>query len=72
MDVNVVVYCENDAANKKLIQDKAAVNVKRVILYDKIKWNTDDAETPYFIVDTQEIKTTWHPIENIGGAKAGY
>lgn len=72
MDVNVVVYCENDAANKKLIQEKAAVNVKRVILYDKIKWNTDDAETPYFIVDTQEIKTTWHPIENIGGAKAGY
>jgi hypothetical protein len=24
------------------------------------------------IMDTQEIKTTWHPIENIGGAKAGY
>jgi hypothetical protein len=24
------------------------------------------------IMDFQEIKTTWHPIENIGGAKAGY
>ncbi|CAF3937587.1 unnamed protein product, partial [Rotaria sp. Silwood1] len=72
MDVNAIIYCENDVETKKLIQEKASLNVKRVVLYDKIKWNTDDAETPYFIMDTQEIKTTWHPIENIGGAKAGY
>ena len=72
MDVNAVIYCENDIETKKLIQEKAALNVKRVVLYDKVKWNTDEAETPYFIMDTQEIKTTWHPIENIGGAKAGY
>jgi acyl-CoA reductase-like NAD-dependent aldehyde dehydrogenase len=72
MDVNSIIYCENDVETKKLIQEKASLNVKRVVLYDKIKWNTDEAETPYFIMDTQEIKTTWHPIENIGGAKAGY
>ena len=72
MDVNAVIYCENDIENKKLIQQKAALNLKRVFTYDTIKWNTDEAETPYFIMDTQEIKTTWHPIENIGGAKAGY
>ena len=72
MDVNAIIYCENDIENKKLIQEKAALNVKRVVLYDKVKWNIDEAETPYFIMDTQEIKTTWHPIENIGGAKAGY
>ena len=72
MDVNAVVYCENDIENKKLIQQKASLNLKRVFIYDKVKWNTDEAETPYFIMDTQEIKTTWHPIENIGGAKAGY
>lgn len=72
MDINAVIYCENDAENKKLIQEKAALNVKRVILYDKVKWNSSEAEAPYFITDTQEIKTTWHPIENIGGAKAGY
>ena len=72
MDVNSIIYCESDIETKKMIQEKAALNVKRVILYDKIKWNTDEAETPYFIMDTQEIKTTWHPIENIGGAKAGY
>jgi hypothetical protein len=33
---------------------------------------SDAAQSPYFISDLQEIKTTWHPIENIGGAKAGY
>ena len=72
MDVNAVVYCENNIETKKLIQEKASLNVKRAIFYNNVKWNTDEAETPYFIMDTQEIKTTWHPIENIGGAKAGY
>jgi hypothetical protein len=72
MDVNSIIYCEPDVETIKMIQEKASLNVKRVVLYDKIKWNTSEAETPYFIMDTQEIKTTWHPIENIGGAKAGY
>jgi acyl-CoA reductase-like NAD-dependent aldehyde dehydrogenase len=72
MDVNSTVYCESDAAGQQLIKEKSALNVKRVVLYDKVKWNTDAAQSPYFIMDFQEIKTTWHPIENIGGAKAGY
>jgi acyl-CoA reductase-like NAD-dependent aldehyde dehydrogenase len=72
MDVNAILYCETDVETKKLIQEKASLNVKRVVLYDKVKWNTAEAETPYFIMDTQEIKTTWHPVENIGGAKTGY
>ena len=72
MDVNAIVYCENDAATQKMIQEKAAMNIKRVVLYNKINWLTENGQSPYFIMDTQEIKTTWHPIENIGGAKAGY
>ncbi|MBS1643274.1 MAG: aldehyde dehydrogenase family protein [Bacteroidetes bacterium] len=72
MDVNATIYCEHDETNKKLIQEKASLNVKRVLLYDSIDWNSNEAESPYLILDTQEIKTTWHPIENIGGAKAGY
>lgn len=72
MDVNAIIYCENNVENKKLIQDKAALNLKRVLFYENINWNSNDAENPYLILDTQEIKTTWHPIENIGGAKAGY
>jgi acyl-CoA reductase-like NAD-dependent aldehyde dehydrogenase len=72
MDVNATVYCEADAATQKLIKEKSAFNVKRVVLYDKVKWATESGQSPYFIMDLQEIKTTWHPIENIGGAKAGY
>ena len=72
MDVNATVYCEKDAAGQQLIKEKAALNVKRITLYDTVDWLSDKAQSPYFIMDFQEIKTTWHPIENIGGAKAGY
>lgn len=72
MDVNALVFCENDADIQKMIQEKAAMNLKRVVLYNKINWITENGQSPYFIMDTQEIKTTWHPIENIGGGKAGY
>lgn len=72
MDVNAMVYCEDDTATQTLIKEKSAANVKRVVLYDKISWKGDEGQSPYFIMDLQEIKTTWHPVENIGGAKAGY
>lgn len=72
MDINAMIYCEKDEATQKLIQEKAALNVKRLLLWNNINWSSDDAENPYLILDAQEVKTTWHPIENIGGAKAGY
>lgn len=72
MDVNATIYCENDAEIKKTMQEKSAMNVKRIVFYDKVNWNTEAGQSPYFIMDTQEIKTTWHPIENIAGSGAGY
>lgn len=72
MDVNATIYCENDAETKKMMQEKSAMNVKRIVFYDKVNWNTKTGQSPYFIMDTQEIKTTWHPIENIAGAGGGY
>ena len=72
MDVNAIVYCEQDDTAKKLVQEKAALNMKRTIFYSDTNWRDDDAQSPYMIMDTQEIKTTWHPIENIGGTKGGY
>lgn len=72
MDVNATVYCETDLVNQQMIKDKSSLNVKRVFLYDKVNWVSNEAQSPYFIMDLQEIKTTWHPIENIGGGKAGY
>ena len=72
MDVNATIFCENDSELKKMMQEKSAINLKRIFFYDKIKWNTDQGQSPYFILDTQEIKTTWHPIENIAGSGGGY
>ncbi|HRG24120.1 MAG TPA: aldehyde dehydrogenase family protein [Chitinophagaceae bacterium] len=72
MDVNATLYCESDSLLQKMIREKSAVNLKRVHFYDKINWNTDEGQSPYFIMDTQEIKTTWHPVENIAGAGGGY
>jgi acyl-CoA reductase-like NAD-dependent aldehyde dehydrogenase len=72
MDVNATIYCENDSDTKKMMQEKSALNLKRVFFYDKVKWNTQAGQSPYFILDTQEIKTTWHPVENIAGSGGGY
>ncbi len=72
MDVNAVIYCGSDELIQKEMQQKAAGNVKRVLIYKDAKWLSDKAQSPYFILDTQEIKTTWHPIENIGSGGGGY
>lgn len=72
MDVNATLYCENDSDTQKMIREKSASNLKRVSFYDKINWYSEEGESPYFIMDTQEIKTTWHPVENIAGAGGSY
>jgi acyl-CoA reductase-like NAD-dependent aldehyde dehydrogenase len=71
MDVNAIVYCRENKEEIKKIQQNASLNVKRSYIYNK-KWNSNEVENPYMILDLQEIKTTWHPIENIGGAKSSY
>lgn len=72
MDVNAVIYYRSNKAEIKAIQENAALNVKRVFIYNKTDVHSEKAQSPYFIMDVQEIKTTWHPVENIGSAKAGY
>jgi acyl-CoA reductase-like NAD-dependent aldehyde dehydrogenase len=72
MDVNATIYCEKDSTIQKMIREKSALNLKRIVFYDKINWMSDEGQSPYFIMDTQEIKTTWHPVENIAGAGGGY
>ncbi|MDQ3190073.1 MAG: aldehyde dehydrogenase family protein [Bacteroidota bacterium] len=72
MDVNAVVYARVNKEEIKVIQQTAVNNMKRVFIYDKLDWNKQEAQSPYFILDTLEIKTTWHPVENIGSSKAGY
>lgn len=72
MDVNAVCFCEANLQQQKMVRENAALNVKRVVIHDDKKWMDEKSQSPYFINDFQEVKTTWHPVENIGGAKAGY
>lgn len=62
MDVNSLVYCGQDAAVRRKIEELAADNIKRVIVRARVDWTGAAAQSPYFISDTQETKTTWHPI----------
>lgn len=71
MDVNALVYCANDKAEIKSAQEACVSNVKRFFHWEK-KWEQHSAQDPYLIMDLQEIKTTWHPIENIGVGGAKY
>ncbi len=62
MDVNAVLSAADDPEQKKNIQENAHINVKRVHLYDGTDWMKDESQSPYYIMDFQEIKTTWHPV----------
>ncbi len=62
MDVNALVYCGKDQAQMELVQRLAADNIKRVIVRGQARWGDNDSRNPYLIGDTQEVKTTWHPI----------
>jgi acyl-CoA reductase-like NAD-dependent aldehyde dehydrogenase len=71
MDVNAVVYCRDNKDEIKTIAENASLNVKRSFFWNK-DWTKDENQNPYLILDLQEIKTTWHPIENIGIGGAKY
>ena len=62
MDVNALIYGNNREEELKTIQMNAALNVKRIVVHHFENWLRPDVQSPYMIMDTQEIKTTWHPV----------
>lgn len=62
MDVNAMVYCGNDSQDIKIVEMNSSVNVKRAIILKDIDWSKETGQGPYFILKTQEMKTTWHPV----------
>jgi acyl-CoA reductase-like NAD-dependent aldehyde dehydrogenase len=71
MDVNAVIYCRENKEESKVISENSSLNVKRSYNWNK-DWTKEESQNPYLILDLQEIKTTWHPIENIGIGGAKY
>lgn len=72
MDVNAVVCAEPTKEEKQLLDTEAAENMKRILVPKITEWNSPEGQSPYFILDTQEVKTTWHPIERGQGGGGGY
>ena len=64
MDVNAIVDASGDVKIGKELQRGGGFNVKRYVRRDlsPAAWRTDEAENPYWILDTVEMKTAWHPI----------
>lgn len=67
MDVNAIVYSSNVKEEIQKIGENASLNVKRVFFH-----GLNEEANPYRILETCEIKTTWHPIENIGSSGSKY
>lgn len=69
MDVNAVLGWDINSGDAVEIGTLGADSVKRTKFYESENLETG---SPDYIMDTQEIKTTWHPIQNIAGSKSGY
>jgi acyl-CoA reductase-like NAD-dependent aldehyde dehydrogenase len=64
MDVNAVVDGVGEAEAGAKLQGGSALNLKRYARHALApkEWFSAKAEDPYWIMDTVEIKTAWHPI----------
>jgi acyl-CoA reductase-like NAD-dependent aldehyde dehydrogenase len=64
MDVNAIVDASGDPKVGSALQQGGGFNVKRYVQRDlkPAAWRTAAAENPYWILDTVEMKTAWHPI----------
>ena len=64
MDVNAIVDGAGDAETSAVLRVGQARNLKRYAArtLSPSQWFTGQAEDPYWILDTVEFKTAWHPI----------
>lgn len=62
MDVNALVLTDVEGETRVALRSAAADNVKRIVERAPADWRGTECETPYWILDTLEVKTTWHPI----------
>jgi acyl-CoA reductase-like NAD-dependent aldehyde dehydrogenase len=64
MDVNAIVDGSGEETIGRELQRGGGFNLKRYVRreLDPKRWATSEAENPYWILDTVEMKTAWHPI----------
>jgi acyl-CoA reductase-like NAD-dependent aldehyde dehydrogenase len=71
MDVNALITSNLESKLSNKLALLSVDNLKRKFDYEK-NWVEKDKQALHYISDLQEIKTTWHPIENVGGASSSY
>ena len=71
MDVNAIFLSNAVAEMVKSTQLSSIDNLKRVIVRNN-DWTQENSQGINVLSCFQEIKTTWHPIEQIGGAMSSY
>ena len=71
MDVNALSLASISSELCVAAQEAAVDNLKRVRIYAEPLY-VKSAQGLSYISDFQEIKTTWHPIEQIAGGAGGY
>jgi acyl-CoA reductase-like NAD-dependent aldehyde dehydrogenase len=62
LDVNAIVDGAGDAEISAQLQAGVATNLKRYSNHSAADWFSAKVEDPYWILDTIEFKTAWHPI----------
>jgi acyl-CoA reductase-like NAD-dependent aldehyde dehydrogenase len=64
MDVNAIVDAAGDPKMAAALQEGGGFNLKRYVARSlkAADWRGAAAENPYWILDTVEMKTVWHPI----------
>ena len=71
MDVNAIIISNLETELSNKLSLLSVDNLKRKFYYTE-NWTDQKAQGLHYISDLQEIKTTWHPIENVGGANSSY
>ena len=71
MDVNALITSNLESKLSNKLSLLSVDNLKRKFDYE-VNWVEKDKQALHYISDLQEIKTTWHPIENVGGASSSY
>jgi acyl-CoA reductase-like NAD-dependent aldehyde dehydrogenase len=71
MDVNALCLAKISTELMVSAQESAIDNLKRCIIQTQT-FSEASAKGMQYITDFQEIKTTWHPIEQVAGGMGGY
>jgi len=71
MDVNALITSNLESQLSNKLSLLSVDNLKRKFDYTE-NLAGKEAQGLHYISDLQEIKTTWHPIENVGGATSSY